>query len=138
MIESRTQIRVRYGETDKMGFVYYGHYALYLEVGRAEAMRQLGLSYKEMEDLGIIMPISHLEIKYVSPARYDDLLTVITTVRELPAARMHFEYEIHKPGNILVCKAKTTLAFINHTTSRPVPAPKWFLDKISSCFTNQN
>ncbi|HAK00123.1 MAG TPA: thioesterase [Bacteroidales bacterium] len=134
MITSKTTVRVRYGETDKMGFVYYGNYALYLEVGRAEAMRQLGLSYREMEEMGIIMPISQMQIKYITPARYDDLLTVTTMVHQLPTARMVFDYEIHKHENILLCKASTTLAFINHKTVRPVAAPQWFLDKITPFF----
>ncbi len=84
MYESTTQVRVRYGETDQMGYLYYGYYALYYEVGRAEAIRQLGFTYKELEDMGIVMPVAELNAKYLRPALYDNLITVKTILKELP------------------------------------------------------
>ena len=90
-----TQIRVRYGETDQMGYLYYGHYAQYFEVGRAETIRSLGISYKEMEtDLGIMMPVMSLQMRYVRPALYDELLTIRTTLRQWPELTMTFHHEI--------------------------------------------
>jgi len=128
MLISETQIRVRYGETDQMGFVYYGHYALYFEVGRAEAMRKLGMSYRQMEEKGIYMPIAQLNIKYIRPARYDDLLTVRTIVREMPASRMIFDYEVINSENILLCTGNTVLAFVRTQNNRPCAVPDWFLE----------
>jgi acyl-CoA thioester hydrolase len=78
MYSAETKIRVRYGETDQMGYLYYGYYALYYEVGRAEAIRELGFTYKQMEDMGIMMPVAELNAKYYRPAKYDDLITVKT------------------------------------------------------------
>ena len=93
MFTSTTQIRVRYAETDKMGYVYYGNYAQYYEVGRVEGLRDLGLSYRAMEDAGILLPVMEYQIKYFKPAYYDDLLTIKTTILELKGARIFFEYE---------------------------------------------
>ncbi len=125
-----TQLRVRYAETDQMGFVYYGNYPQYYEVGRAEAMRELGTSYKDMESTGIIMPIAEMHLKYIRPARYDDLLTIKTTVPELPSARMHFDYEVYDQAGKLLNKGYTVLAFLNKETGKPCPAPQWFLEKL--------
>ena len=136
MFVSTTQIRVRYGETDQMGFVYYGNYPLYFEVGRAEAMRHLGMTYKQMEELGVYMPISKMEIKYFRPGRYDDLLTVKTIVSQMPSSRMIFDYEIYNEQGTQLCKGYTELAFISSQTNRPVRAPEWFLKKIEEAFNN--
>ena len=94
MYQSSTTIRVRYGETDQMGFVYYGVYAMYYEVARVESLRQLGLTYKEIEAMGVIMPVLENRSKYFAPGRYDELLKIVTTVREKPGVRIRFEYEI--------------------------------------------
>src|SRR2546423_1693659 len=96
MYESTTQIRVRYGETDQMGFLYYGYYALYYEVGRAEAIRQLGFTYRELEALGIQMPVVELNAEYLRPALYDDLITVKTILKELPlGSKVEFHSELY-------------------------------------------
>ncbi|HSV87097.1 MAG TPA: thioesterase family protein [Bacteroidales bacterium] len=132
MMISETQIRVRYGETDQMGFVYYGNYALYFEVGRAEAMRKLGMSYRQMEEKGVYMPIAQLNVKYLKPARYDDLLTVRTIVREMPASRMTFDYEVYNTDKTLLCTGSTVLAFVKTQTNRPCPAPDWLIEKLNT------
>ncbi len=132
MFTFETTLRVRYAETDQMGFVYYGNYPQYYEVGRADAMRQIGMTYKEMEEKGVVMPIVDMHLKYIRPARYDDLLTVKTMVPSLPGSRMHFNYEIFNEFGTLLNKGYTVLAFLKKDTGRPCPAPDWFLDKLKN------
>ena len=134
MYISETTVRVRYAETDRMGYVYYGNYTLYYEVGRVEALRQLGTSYKEMEDNGIILPVYSCNIKYLKPALYDDLLIIKTSIKELPTAKISFDYEIYNQQNELINSANTMLVFINTATNKPCPAPKLFLEKIKKYF----
>ncbi|MDQ3047085.1 MAG: acyl-CoA thioesterase [Bacteroidota bacterium] len=134
MYVSETTIRVRYSETDKMGYVYYGNYTHYYEVGRVEALRQLGTSYKEMEDNGIMLPVYTCNIKYMKPAFYDDLLVIKTTIKNLPSTRITFDYEIYNQKNELLNQAETTLVFVNMKTNRPCQAPESFLEKISAFF----
>lgn len=122
-----TTLRVRYGETDQMGYSYYGNYAQYFEVGRVEALRELGMSYKSLEDRGIMLPVSHFEVNYKAPARYDDPLEITTHVAELKGPRLVFFYEIHV-DNKLVANASTTLVFVTKETMRPIPPPKDFVD----------
>ncbi len=129
MFTSTTQIRVRYAETDKMGYVYYGNYAQYFEVGRVEGLRSLGLSYKKMEEEGIMLPVLEYQIKYFKPAFYDDLLTIKTTIVEIKGARIYFEYETLNLENELLNKGTTTLVFVNMKTNKPCQPPDWFLDK---------
>ncbi len=132
MIINETLVRVRYAETDKMGYVYYGNYPEYLEVGRVEAMRDLGISYKELEDSGVMMPVVSMELKYIRPAFYDDKLKIKTYIKEMPDARMTFEYEIFNSQDILINKAITTLAFVNIATMRPCRAPENLINAINS------
>ncbi|MBS1614992.1 MAG: acyl-CoA thioesterase [Bacteroidetes bacterium] len=122
MYHSETKIRVRYGETDQMGFLYYGHYALYYEVGRAEAIRQLGFSYKELEAMGIHMPVIELQAKYLRPALYDDLITVRTTLRELPTGpKIQFHSELFNEAGALLNTGLTTLVFYDPEAKLKVP-----------------
>jgi acyl-CoA thioester hydrolase len=130
MYASETQVRVRYGETDQLGIVYHGNYAQYYEIGRVEALRQIGSSYKQLEDSGIAMPVLSMNCTYLKPAYYDDLLTVRTLIRELPAARMNFEYEIYNEAGKLINKGSTELAFLSRESRRPVKAPEWFTLKL--------
>ncbi len=130
MFTFTTQLRVRYAETDQMGFVYYGNYPQYYEVARAEAMRNMGMTYREMEEKGVVMPIAQMDIKYIRPARYDDLLTIKTTVPAMPASRMHFDYEIYNDEGKLLNKGTTMLAFLNKETGRPCAAPEWFINRL--------
>jgi acyl-CoA thioester hydrolase len=125
-----TKVRVRYGETDQMGYCYYGNYATYFEVGRVEALRALNLSYKQLEFDGIMLPVSHFEIDYLSPAFYDDELIIETTIVEVKGPRIFFEYVITNEKNVQVCVGKTTLVFVNKATMRPIPPTKDFLNLI--------
>lgn len=118
-----TQIRVRYAETDQMGVVYYGHYAQYFEVGRAEAIRSLGFTYRSLEESGIRMPVTRMEVRYLRPARYDELLTVKTCVRELPGKSMTFFGEIFGEPGRLITTGEVTLAFWSVEEERTVEAP---------------
>src|SRR5690348_9666098 len=95
MYSHETKLRVRYGETDQMGYSYYGNYAQYFEVGRVEMLRSLGVTYKEMEDEGIALPVYTFSIKYYKPAFYDDELTIKTTINKMPAARISFNYQTY-------------------------------------------
>ncbi|HRH02723.1 MAG TPA: thioesterase family protein [Bacteroidia bacterium] len=132
MFTSTTQIRVRYAETDKMGYVYYGNYAQYYEVGRVEGLRDLGLSYRTMEEEGILLPVLDYQIKYFKPAYYDDLLTIRTTILELKGARIFFEYETLNQQGELLNKGTTTLVFVSAATSKPCAPPDWFMQKLDA------
>ncbi|MGC8866269.1 MAG: acyl-CoA thioesterase [Bacteroidales bacterium] len=127
MKEHTTQIRVRYSETDTMGFVYYGNYAAYYEIGRTELMRSLGSSYRRLEEEGIMMPVINLQINYKKPAFYDDLLSIRTVVKHLTPARIIFGYEIFNEAGELINLGETTLIFISATSKKPIRAPLWFL-----------
>lgn len=120
-----SQLRVRYGETDAMGFVYYGIYPLYYETGRTEMMRHLGFTYRKMEEMGIIMPVISMNCNYHKPARYDDLLTVRTIVRKMPETRILFDYEIYNESNELLNAGQTTLVFVDRDRGRPVKIPEF-------------
>ena len=134
MYTHETKIRVRYAETDKMGFVYYGNYPAYYEVARVEGFRALGFPYKEMEDAGIGMPVLSLQVKYHGPAKYDDLLTIKLMIPEMPRARMRFLYEIRNEAEELVNSGETILAFMNMETGRPVKMPERMKASISPFF----
>ncbi|GAA4282402.1 acyl-CoA thioesterase [Gaetbulibacter aestuarii] len=125
------QIRVRYGETDQMGVVYHGNYALYLEMGRIEWLRKLGVSYKKMEETGIMLPVISLNINYKKSAGYDDVIHVKTELRKIPTVKIEFDYEITNSEGEILTTASTTLAFIDMKTNRPVRAPQYILDKLS-------
>lgn len=124
------QFRVRYGETDQMGFVYYGNYAQYFEMGRTEWLRKLGITYKKMEENGIMLPVMNLNINYLKPAKYDDLLTLKTTLTKMPSAKIEFSYEIFNEENELLTTANTTLVFVNMETNKPTRAPEYILKKL--------
>lgn len=125
MFISETKIRVRYAETDQMGFVYYGNYPQYYEVGRTEALRSLGTSYKDLEEFGVMMPVIDMNVKYIKSGRYDDLLTIRTTVHEVPETRMKFTYEIFNEAGVLLNIGETTLIFLSKERNRPVRCPEW-------------
>lgn len=123
-------IRVRYGETDQMGYCYYGNYAQYFEVGRVEALRSLGISYKELEDKGIMLPVSHFSVDYKSPAKYDELLQIDTEIVEIRGPRIKFDYSITGEAGQLISKATTTLVFVQKETMRPTAPPDFFIELI--------
>lgn len=124
MYQSQTTVRVRYGETDQMGYVYYGFYAMYYEVARVESLRQLGLTYKSIEDMGIIMPVLENRSKYLAPGRYDELLQIVTTLRERPSVRIRFEYETFNEAKNLIHQGETLLAFVDKKSNRPCRPPE--------------
>ena len=129
-----TEIRVRYGETDTMGYVYYGHYAAYYEVGRTDMIRKLGLTYRSMEESGIILPVVHLECKYIKPAMYDDLLTIRTTIRKMPTARISFFYEIINEAGEKINEGETSLVFTSGESRRPTRPPASLIKALKPYF----
>lgn len=136
MYESITQIRVRYGETDQMGFLYYGNYALYYEVGRAEAIRQLGFTYRELEEMGIMMPVVELNSQYFRPAMYDNLITVKTILKELPeGSKIKFHSELYNEKQELLNKGFTTLVFYDPQQKQKVNMPQQLMDCLAPFFT---
>ncbi|HPH23356.1 MAG TPA: thioesterase family protein [Chitinophagaceae bacterium] len=137
MYESITKIRVRYAETDQMNVVYHGNYAQYFEVGRAESIRQLGFTYKELETMGIIMPIVDLHTKFLRPAHYDDLLTIKTILKELPTDhKIEFHQEVYNESEKLLTIGKVVLYFINSTSKEKTGIPAEFKNRILPFFNN--
>jgi acyl-CoA thioester hydrolase len=128
MLKADFKIRVRYAETDKMGYVYYGNYATYFEVARVEMLRNIGLSYKELEDSGILLPVANFQVKYILPAYYDDLLTIRTYIKTKPGVRLVFEYETLNEKNELLNTAIVTLVFISAKTGKPIQSPEYFMN----------
>lgn len=130
MVTNKISFRVRYGETDQMGVVYHGNYAQYLEMARIEWLRDLGISYKELEASGVMLPVVNLSVKYLKPAMYDDILTVIVKLKKIPTVRIIFDYEILNQNGELLSEANTVLAFMDGATKRPIRCPKSILSKI--------
>ncbi|MBT7896299.1 MAG: acyl-CoA thioesterase [Flavobacteriales bacterium] len=130
MYTHETSLRVRYGETDKMGFVYYGVYAQYYEVGRVELLRSLGLSYKSLEESGYELPVVSFNINYKNPAFYDDQIIIKTTISNMPSSKIIFEYECFNTKDALLNNGKVVLVFVNKTTKKPCKAPGILLEKI--------
>jgi len=131
MIESTTQIRVRYSETDKMGYVYYGNYPQYLEIGRTELIRKLGFSYARLEnDFGILLPVLEVKMNYHAPARYDDLLTVHSKLLEVPGVKITIHSEIYNEQDKKIFTGYVTLVFCRALDMKPVMAPDFFLEAV--------
>jgi acyl-CoA thioester hydrolase len=131
-----SQIRVRYGETDQMGFVYYGVYAQYYEVARVEALRHLGMLYADLEKIHHIwMPVMNMQIRYLRPARYDDLLTIHTTIPTLPEKDIRFRYEIRNEAGALLNGALVQLCFLDARTQKRIDAPGFIKDPLSGFYT---
>ncbi|MCW5909390.1 MAG: acyl-CoA thioesterase [Chitinophagales bacterium] len=118
------QLRVRYGDTDQMGYVYYGNYAYYYEQARAEALRSLGFSYKELEEMGTMMPITRMNIKYIKPALYDELLTIKAIVPQMPHRIIIFQYEVYNEKQELINEGENHLIFVDSVTRRIKTAPE--------------
>ncbi len=129
------QIRVRYGDTDQMGYVYYGNYGYYYEQARSEAIRWAGISYKEIEDSGTMMPITRMNIKYIRPAYYDELLTIKTTISEMPNRLILFTYQVFNEKSELINEGETQLAFIDAATKKMKSAPEVLIQKLKPFFT---
>ena len=130
-----TRIRVRYGETDQMGFVYYGVYALYYEVGRVEALRSLGILYAELEKKHqVLMPVVNMQVRYLRPARYDDELIVQTSVGSLPERDIKFRYEIRNTAGELLNNATVQLCFLDAQTQKRIDAPDVVVQALKAYF----
>jgi len=130
MYTGKTKLRVRYGETDQMKYAYYGVYAQYFEVGRVELLRSLGVTYKELENLGFVLPVVNYNIDYKKPAFYDDELTIETTIKETPSIKIIFNYRtLNEKGEILNT-AETTLVFVDSKTGKPCQCPEILINKL--------
>ncbi|MEN9291244.1 MAG: hypothetical protein RLZZ357_1087 [Bacteroidota bacterium] len=125
-----TKLRVRYAETDKMGFCYYGNYASYFEVARVEALREKGISYKELEDAGILLPVTHFEVRYFQAAKYDELLEIKTQITLLKGVRIAFAYQTYNEQGTLLNEASTELVFVQAATLKPMAIPTFILDQL--------
>lgn len=139
MLIRETRLRVRYGETDQMGYVYYGNYPLYYEVGRVETLRDLDIVYRDMEqNYGIMMPVMSMEIKYLRPAKYDDLITIKTIIEEFPEKEINFRFELYNEKGKLLNTGKVTLCFIHMETNKRVSFPEELANKIRPYFEREN
>ncbi|MDB5002670.1 MAG: ybgC [Mucilaginibacter sp.] len=134
MFEYSTKIRVRYGETDQMGYMYYGNYAEFYEVARVEMLRSLGLTYSGMEASGIMMPVLEMKSKYLKPALYDEEITVKVIMDKMPGVKIYFRYDLYNEKKELIHQAETLLVFVNMTTNRPCLPSSEFLDKLKPFF----
>ena len=124
------EFRVRYGETDQMGVVYHGNYAQYFEMGRTGWLREMGFSYRALEESGIMLPVISLSINYKKPARYDDLIKVKTTLVKLPSVTIEFNYEIVNEKNEILTIGNSVLVFIDTSKNKPTKCPDYILDKL--------
>ncbi len=129
---AESKVRVRYGETDQMGVVYHGNYPQFLEIGRVEWLRQFGVSYRDMEESGVMLPVISLTISYKKSARYDDLLTIKTTLKKIPSIKIEFDYEIFAENGDVIAEANTVLAFMDMKKNRPVKCPDYILEKLEA------
>jgi acyl-CoA thioester hydrolase len=131
MKEYKFDVRVRYAETDQMGVVYHGNYAQYFEMGRVEWLRNMGVSYKWMEENGVMLPVVSLSMNYKKPARYDDLLTIKTIFKSHSSVKIEFDYEIYNENLELLTTGYSMLVFVNMKTGRPTLPPDYVLEKIN-------
>ena len=139
MYISTTQIRVRYGETDQMGYLYYGNYALYYEVGRTDSIRELGLTYREIEDMGIAMPVVEMNVQFLRPALYDDLITVKTILKTLPTGRkIQYFSELYNEEGILLNKGVVTLVFYDTREKHVTVIPEELRKRFEPFFNKDN
>ena len=134
MIVTETKIRVYYQDTDKMGVVYYGNYARYYEIGRTEMIRDLGFTYKKLEELNIMLPARSLKINFLKSAYYDDILTVRTIVDTIPKVKFPIKTEIYNEKGELINSGEVVLVFFSSLTNKPVAAPKFFIDQMIRLF----
>ena len=134
MFYSEIKIRVRYAETDQMGYCYYGNYAQYFEVARVEALRTLGVSYKDMEIQGVLLPVTDYSIKYLKPAFYDENLKIKTTIKKIPGISIEFEYETYNEKGELINTANTKLVFLDKMSMKPRVAPDFLMKQLTPFF----
>jgi len=132
MITSENKIRVRYDEVDKMGYVYHGNYAKYYHISRTELLREVGISDKELESHNVILPVIEMTVSYLKPVFYDDVITIKTTLKELPTSRMKFFHEVYNQNHKIINEASSTLVFVNFNTRKPMKVPEIILNKLKS------
>ena len=125
-----TKIRVRYAETDQMGYVYYGIYSQYFEIGRVELLRSLGISYRELEDRGFLLPVVNFSIDYLKPAFYDEELIIKTSIDSIPHVKIEFTYSTYNEQNDILNNANTTLVFLDKATKKPCSAPEFLIQAL--------
>ena len=138
MIHTTHSLRVRYGETDPMKYVYYGNYAQYLEVARVELFRSIGISYNEIENKGIWLPVSEYNIKYLKPGRYDELLEIHTFIKKKPGVRIVFEYEIYNHFKEKITEAEVTLFFLDSQHNKIIKCPDFLMELIDANWKPEN
>ena len=126
--------RIRYADIDQMGYMYYGNYAKLYEIGRVEALRSLGLRYRDLEETGVIMPVYENKSRFIAPAKYDDLVTIRVIIREIPKVRIVFNYEIYDEKQTLLHTGETTLVFLKIANNRITVCPKEILEKLLPFF----
>ncbi len=136
MFIHKIKYRVTYGDTDQMGYMYYGNYARLYEIGRTESLRSIGYEYKKMEAEGIMLPVYENYSKYLAPALYDDLLTIKVTINKLPSIRCIFDYEIYNEAGKLLNTGQTTLVFSKTSDGKLCKPPKYLLDILEKYFIN--
>lgn len=134
MFSNSSHLRIRYSETDQMGYCYYGNYAQFFEIGRVETLREIGVSYKELEQRGIMLPVVDLSIKYIRPALYDDLIEIKTYLKKVPGVKIEFDYEIFNEKKELLTKGSTTLVFVSSQDMKPIQVPNDLKEIIKSHF----
>lgn len=134
MFEFENQIRVRYADTDQMGYMYYGNYATFYEVARTEMLRSTGISYSELENMGVMLPVIELQSKFIKPALYDDLITIKTKIATKPGIRINFEHELYNEKDELINTGVAKLVFVDMKTKRPCMPPAIFLEKMVTYF----
>jgi acyl-CoA thioester hydrolase len=133
-----TKVRVRYAETDRMGYCYYGNFAVYFEVARVEALRELGITYKNLEDDGIILPVLDYQVRYFAPAYYDEELTIETIVEEVKGTRIYFSYKTLNDKGAQLNQATSTLVFVDFQTKKPINPPSYLTDILKAIANNKN
>jgi acyl-CoA thioester hydrolase len=136
MFIKKIRLRIRYAETDKMGYAYYGNYATYFEVARVEAMREIGISYKKMEDEGIMLPVSEFSVKYFKPAFYDQEIIVSAIIEKMPGIKFQFKYETHDLNGEKLNEASTTLVFVKKSNMKPTKMPAYVNEMLSKIFND--
>lgn len=131
MIENKIKFRVRYAEVDRMGYVHHGNYAAYFEMGRTELMREFGLVYKELEEAGILLPLSEFSVKFFKPALYDEKLTLLTKLQPPSGVRLVFEYYVYNEKKELLAEGLTPLVFVDSKSRKPIRPPKEFVEQFN-------
>lgn len=134
MFEFINHIRVRYADTDQMGYMYYGNYATFYEVARTEMLRSTGISYSELENMGVMLPVIELQSKFIKPAFYDELITIKTKIATKPGIRINFEHKLYNENDELINTGVAKLVFVDKKTKRPCKPPKIFLEKMATFF----